>query len=268
MPSRFGEARVAKKRGHKKRILNFFVLTGVYVVFFMYFCTMKHLFYIALFCLLLPGCGERKPDASSAEARPSPVSIATAISRQSRLYTSEYVVHKIVTHSDLKRLHGSLLGFEFNQTLPVGDRKILIPLDVTLQAYVDFAQIGEGDIETAEGENGPVLHVTLPDPRIVVVSSKVDNMGVRTHVGLLRSSFKDAELTDFVRQGVASVVQAAPQMGIIESARQNAASVLVPLLAGMGYAEENIVITFRKDFGERDLWNLYDEERSSVKLRQ
>ena len=229
---------------------------------------MKRLFYIALFSLFLLGCSERKPDSSPVEVQPSPVSIATAISSQSRLYTSEYVVHKIVTHSDLKRLRGSLLGFEFNQTLPVGDRKILIPLDVTLQAYVDFAQIGEGDIEVAQGATGDVLHVTLPDPHIVVVSSKVDNMGIRTHVGLLRSSFKDSELTEFARQGAASVVQAAPQMGIIESARQNAASVLVPLLAGMGYAEENIVITFRKDFGERDLWELYDEEHSSVKLRK
>ena len=233
----------------------------------MYFCAMKRFFCIALFGLLTVGCVERKPASSSDEAQPSPVSIATAISRQSRLYTSEYVVHKIVTHNDLKRLHGSLLGFEFSQTLPVGDRKILIPLDVTLQAYVDFARIGEGDIETAQGATGTVLHVTLPDPRIVVVSSKVDNMGIRTHVGLLRSNFKDSELTELTRQGVASVVQTVPEMGLIESARQNAASVLLPLLVRMGYAQENIVITFRKDFDERDLVELYDDERSAVKLR-
>lgn len=231
----------------------------------MYFCGMKRFSYIALPFLfwLCSGC-ESAPSVS--DGKPSEVTIATEISRQSRLYTSEYVVHKIVTHNDLKQLRGSLFGFEFNQTVSVGDRRILIPLDVTLQAYVDFARIGEGDIEIVPSERGDVLHVILPDPRIVVVSSKVDNMGVRTHVGLLRSSFKDSELTEFARQGVASVVQSVPKMGIIESARQNAASVLLPMLVSMGYAEENIVITFRKDFDERDLRSLYDAEHSAVKL--
>ena len=71
---------------------------------------------------------------------------------------------------------------------------------------------------------------------------------------------------DYEQQGRASMVQAIPQMGIIESARQNAASLLIPLLVDMGYREENIVITFRKDFEERDLRDIFDNEHSTVKL--
>ena len=230
--------------------------------------------------MLLTGCsGNKTGETTSEEAQPT-VSLATLISMQSRLYTSEYIVHKIVTHNDLKRLQGSFLGFKFNQSLPIGDRKIAIPIDVTLQAYIDFSQIREEDVEIIKsekrnvrgekkivrGETDDIVHITLPDPRVVVTSSKVDHEGIRTHVGLLRSDFKDAELTNLAQQGAASVVQNVPRMGIIESARQNAAALLIPLLADMGYREENIVITFRKDFGDSDISTLFDNEGSRVKI--
>lgn len=212
---------------------------------------------------MLTSCTKQEVGQPEDEKVDERVSIATEISRQSRLYTSEYVVHKIVTHNDLKQLRGSFLGMQFKQELPLGERKIAIPIDVVLQAYIDFSLIRDEDVV----KEGDALHITLPDPRIVVTSSKVDNEGIRTHVSWLRSDFRDEELTDFAQQGVASVLRTVPQMGIIESARQNAASLLIPLLADMGYTQERIVVTFRKEFTERDLPHLYDNERSTVKIK-
>jgi len=225
-------------------------------------CKVFSLFPLAI--LLLLSCtagqeGEQEGDSN----RQAAISLATQISRHSRLYTAQYIVHKIVTHNDLKRLKGKFFGIDFRQTFSIGDRKIAIPIDVTLQAYIDFSQFDEQDVEV----QGDILHLTLPDPRIVVTSSKVDNKGIKTRVSLFRSDFRDEELTDFSRQGVASVVASVPQMGIIETARQNAASLLIPMLTDMGYHEENIVITFRKDFDEDDLRELYDNERSTVKIQ-
>lgn len=232
---------------------------------------------------MLTSCTKQEVGRPENEKTDEQVSIATAISKQSRLYTSEYIVHKIVTHNDLKQLQGSFLGMKFKQDLPLGDRKIAIPIDVTLQAYIDFSQIDEKDIEIIQNSKfkaqngkdstpplegkGEVLHITLPDPRIVVTSSKVDNEGIKTRVSWLRSDFKDAELTSFTRQGVASVLRTVPKMGIIESAKQNAASLLIPLLTDMGYTEERIVVTFRKEFVEEDLRDIYDNERSTVKIQ-
>ncbi len=212
---------------------------------------------------MLTSCTKQEVGRPESEKTDEQVSIATAISKQSRLYTSEYIVHKIVTHNDLKQLQGSFLGMKFKQDLPLGDRKIAIPIDVTLQAYIDFSQIREKDVEIV----GDALHITLPDPRIVVTSSKVDNEGIKTRVSWLRSDFKDAELTSFTRQGVASVLRTVPKMGIIESAKRNAASLLIPLLTDMGYTEERIVVTFRKEFVEEDLRDIYDNERSTVKIK-
>lgn len=212
---------------------------------------------------MLTSCTKQEVGQPESEKADEQVSIATVISKQSRLYTSEYIVHKIVTHNDLKQLRGSFLGMKFKQDLPLGDRKIAIPIDVTLQAYIDFSQIREKDIEIVDD----ALHITLPDPRIVVTSSKVDNEGIKTRVSWLRSDFKDAELTSFTRQGVASVLRTVPKMGIIESAKRNAASLLIPLLADMGYTEERIVVTFRKEFVEEDLRDIYDNEQSTVKIK-
>ena len=207
---------------------------------------------------LLTACTSQKDGQPESRKGDEQVNIANVISRQSRLYTAQYVVHKIVTHNDLKALRGSFLGIHFDQQLPLGDRKIAIPIDVVLQAYIDFSQITDRDIE----RQGDALHITLPDPRIVVTSSKVDNQGIKARVSWLRSDFTDSELTNFTRQGVASVLRTVPQMGIIETARQNAAAQLIPLLSAMGYKEERIVITFRKQYDESDLGTLIEKDKT------
>lgn len=249
-------AKVIKKSGIKNALFRF-VLHPLFIIF----AVMKKYFLIPAVLLCL-ACSEKKGEETVVAETP-PVSLATEISRQSRLCTAEYVVHKIVTHNDLKRLNGSFFGLDFNQRLPIGDRKIAIPVDVTLQACIDFSQISDKDIL----QDGDRLHIILPDPHIVVTSSKVDNEGIRTHVGLFRSQFKDAELTELSRQGMASVLQSVPQMGIIETSRRNAAALLIPLLVDMGYAEDRITITFRKDFDTEDMPTLFDSERSAVRFK-
>ena len=69
------------------------------------------------------------------EDRPS---LVTQIQKCTRLYTTEYRIHKIVTHDDVLRLKGSLLSQGFDIPLPLGERKVAIPMDATLKAYIDF----------------------------------------------------------------------------------------------------------------------------------
>ena len=42
-------------------------------------------------------------------------------------------------------------------------------------------------------------------------------------------------------------------MGIIESARANAAALLIPMIEQMGFQRDPLTITFRQDFGPADL---------------
>ncbi|MBR4405983.1 MAG: DUF4230 domain-containing protein [Bacteroidaceae bacterium] len=184
------------------------------------------------------------------------------ISRQSRLYTAECKFHKIVTHEDLLQWEASVLGYEFKKKLPIGNRKIAIPIDVTLKVYIDFSDFSPSQVRREEES----IHIILPDPRIVVSSSRVDHKGIRQYTDITRHEYTDEEMTSFTRQGVQSILKKAPETGILDTARENAAALLVPLLTQLGYKKEHIRITFKDRLEETPLELLYDNEGSVIRL--
>ena len=173
----------------------------------------------------------------------------------SRLYTAEYQVRKIVTLDDRKRLEGTFMSQDFSLELPAGRRKVAIPIEATLKAYINFATFGEDNVK----RRGNKLEIILPDPKVVLTSSKVDHEGIRQYVALTRSRFTDEELASLERQGRESILRSVTQMGILETARESAARTLVPLLAELGFQEQDIKITFRKEFTQADLGTLLDK---------
>lgn len=213
--------------------------------------------------LFLAACGGKEgevaPTEEAVEAAPVDTLplLVVQIQKCSRLYTAEYKVHKIVTHDDVKRLKGSLLGKDFDWELPLGQRKIAIPMDAKLKAYIDFAQISEKNIR----REGRRITITLPDPRVEMTSTKVDQRGIKEYVNWTRSDFTDAEMTQLEAQGREAIIGSIPRLGILETARRGAARVLVPIFSQMGYEEKDITVEFRKDFTERDIKQLLDERR-------
>ena len=178
--------------------------------------------------------------------------LITQIQKCSKLYTAEYRVHKIVTHDDVLRLKGSLLQREFNIKLPLGDRKIAIPIDAKLKAYIDFSQFSERNIE----RRGNHITIILPDPQVTMTSSKIDQKNVRQYVALARANFSDAEMSAYEQQGRAAIIESIPRLGIFETAQANAAKVLVPMLTAMGYEEQQVTVAFRKQYDVADIQNL------------
>ena len=178
------------------------------------------------------------------------------IQKCARLYTADYHVHKIVTHDDVLRLKGSILQRSFNIPLPLGDRKIAIPIDAKLKAYIDLSAFSEKNIE----RHGERITVTLPDPQVVMTSSKIDQENIKQYVALARAHFSDREMTNYEQQGRAAIIESIPQLGILETARANTAKVLVPMLTEMGFKEENITIAFRKQYNTGDMIQLLKME--------
>lgn len=177
------------------------------------------------------------------------------IRKCNRLYTTELKIHKIVTHDDEIRLKGSIMKHQFDIGLPAGKRKVAIPMDATVKAYVDFSGFSEKNVQrTADGK----ITITLPDPRIVLTGTKVNHDEVRQYVAFTRSNFTDAELADYEQQGRQSIIQALPEMGIVENARANAAHTIIPLIVAMGWKEENVTVVFRKDFQPEDMPQLLE----------
>lgn len=174
------------------------------------------------------------------------------VQKCSRIYTTEIKIHKIVTHDDVIRLKGTILAQDFNIRMPLGDRKIAIPMDATLKAFIDMSDFSEKNVE----RDGQKIIITLPDPQVTLTSSKIDQKGIKEYVGLVRSHFTDAEMADYEQQGRAAIIASIPQLGIISTAQENAARVLVPLITQMGYQEQDIVIQFRKEYGIQDIKSL------------
>ena len=195
---------------------------------------------------------DAKQEAAIAQGIDTVPMLIMQVQKCSKLYTAEYRVHKIVTHDDALRLKGSLLKKQFDIKVPMADRKIAIPMDAKLKAYIDFSNFSEENIE----RDGRKITIVLPDPQVTMTSSKIDQKNVRQYVALTRSDFSDAELADYQQQGRQAIIESIPKMGILESAQRNAAKVLVPMLKELGYAEEDITIAFRKQFGSKDVEKL------------
>lgn len=181
----------------------------------------------------------------------------------SRLYTAEYEIHKLVLKDDPLRVRGSVLNHPFDMKVPVGERKIMVPLDVTLKAYIDFTDFGEDNVR----RDGERITVYLPDPRVAVTSSRIDHDEVRQFISLTRRRYSSAEMADFARQGEEEILKTLPELGILETARKNAAHVVVPLLTKLGFEEKNIVVTFRKEFTGNDMPLLLDREKQTDMIK-
>lgn len=187
---------------------------------------------------------EPKPDTPTlAQGIDTVPMLITQVQKCSKLYTAEYRVHKIVTHDDALRLKGQLMSKAFDVKLPLGDRKIAIPMDAKIKAYIDFSEFSAQNIE----RSGNKINIILPDPQVVMTSSKIDQKNVKQYVGLTRANFSDEELASYQQQGREAIIKSIPEMGITETAQANAAKVLVPMLKELGFEEQNITISFRQD---------------------
>lgn len=216
-------------------------------------------FPLAAACMLaatLTSCTISKSDtAEGTEKNVAALAIDTIahvvreVRRTSRLYTSEFVIHKIVTHFDDPTIEGTIMGVPIKMSTRIGSRKVAIPIDVTLKAYIDFASFGAQNVSRTDS----IIVITLPDPKVLATASKVDHAGTRQYIDPMRSRYSDAEISDFARQGADSIMSHVNGLSIVEQARRSAAVAIIPILKKMGFREEQIVIQFQGNITDKEL---------------
>lgn len=167
----------------------------------------------------------------------------------SRLYLTEMHIRKLVTFTDEPSVKGTVLGMPVDVPTRWGKRRIAIPLDVTLKAYVDMAVFDSTLVERTDS----TLTLTLPDIRIMATASKIDNAGIRQYVDFARSHYTDAEITQLAQQGEQSVLSHLSQYGLEQEAQRSAARQLLPLLQGLGYKDGSVNVRFRKNYTDGEL---------------
>jgi len=195
---------------------------------------------LSMLMIAVSKCSSQNTTKSFDEVMDTTAILITQVRQCSRMYTAEVNVHKIVTHDDELQLRGSFLQKNFDIDLPLGKRKVAIPMDATVKAYIDFENFGEDNI-TINGDN---IEILLPDPQIVMTHTKIRNEDIRKQVPFLRSDFSQEALEKYEQEGRNAILQTIPQLNILDIAREGGAKVLFPLMEQLGFKTENIRIVF------------------------
>lgn len=209
------------------------------------------LFSIFMLCC---SCSRHKTEQETVTIDTIPMMVMQ-IQKCSKLYTAEYKVHKIITHDDKMKLNGSFMKKDFSINLPLGSRKIAIPMDATLKAYIDFADFNEDNVK----RQGDKIEIILPDPHVTLTSTRINHNEIKQYVALTRSRFSDEELSSYERQGREAIIKNIPSMGMMDMARESAARTLIPMIEQMGFEESNITVSFRKHYTLNDIKSLLDK---------
>lgn len=212
-----------------------------------------HLILFSIF-MLCCSCSRHKTEQETVTIDTIPMMVMQ-IQKCSKLYTAEYKVHKIITHDDKMKLNGSFMKKDFSINLPLGSRKIAIPMDATLKAYIDFADFNEDNVK----RQGNKIEIILPDPHVTLTSTRINHDEIKQYVALTRSRFSDEELSSYERQGREAIIKDIPSMGMMDMARESAARTLIPMIEQMGFEESNITISFRKHYTLNDIKSLLDK---------
>lgn len=206
-------------------------------------------FLIVFAALAMTGCSRKQTPRQQPESVDTIPMLVMQVQKCSHLYTAEYKMHKIITHDDEIRMKGKFLNQDYDVALPMGSRKIAIPIDATVKAYIDLSSFSEKNVRRF----GDKIDVTLPDPRIEMTSSRINHGEIRKYVALTRQNFSDKEMAGYEQQGRQAIINDIPQTGIMEMAKESAARVMVPFFVGMGFNEKDITISFRKDFSDNEI---------------
>ena len=143
--------------------------------------------YFILSVLMLTACTDGDKATQTAKPVDSIRVMVIPIRKCSKLYTAQCRVRMIVTHDDDVRLKGSMFNQKFDFSMPLSSRKIAIPMEAKLKAYIDFGSFSEQNIAVS-GDN---VEITLPDPRAELTASRIDQHGTKKHGDCKRSNYND-----------------------------------------------------------------------------
>lgn len=201
------------------------------------FTDMKRYGWLAIMlALLMEGCFFSKtPEEMGRD-------VVLSVSNCSRLYTVQYNVHKVLTHQDFSKIEGSFFFEKISIPIP-GERKVVLPMDATVKAYIDFADFSEENVSIV----GDKISITLPTPRIEMTSSRIDYENEKQFLSWNRSRFSEEEKESLLKAGRAKVLEDMKGTDIIERSQLCAYNALLPLVTAAGFRRENVIIRFSED---------------------
>lgn len=172
-----------------------------------------------------------------------------AIRNCADLETARFCLRKIVVFDATQKIIG-LMGHDLE-----GPQKLLIiPVEIEVAGKIDFSHVTADNITEDDGN----VIFTLPDPVLTIVRDSIDeNMRERASregwARLRGSRFTDNEEKMVARQAYDSIMADRTLRMMIDRTRQNAADILIPLVARIKNVDQaRVTIQFRQDMRTTD----------------
>ncbi len=179
------------------------------------------------FLLFLGGCNINK--------YPKESDLALQIKEMGQMATVEYEVNKII-----KASHEA-------DWYKWGERKIILSAHATIKAGVDLKKLNEEDVRI----QGKSIEIQLPDPEILTFNMPPDGLKTEyVRVSGLRDKFSSEEVNTLLREAEKEIRGQIPQMGILETAKENTSLFFQVWLKQMGFEQ---------------VWIHYKEESKALK---
>jgi len=159
------------------------------------------------------------------------------------LEVAEFSFHKII----VGRSKVSALGIRGVGFASLPEKTLVLPVDVSVVGKIDFSDVTNNNIIMSEEE----VTFVLPDPTFQVLSVQPDYKmrgKVSREQWYRGGRFSDEEIRRFAAQACDSIMTARTLQMMADRTRDNAASILIPLVSSVtGMPMEKVTIQFRSD---------------------
>ena len=194
-------------------------------------------------CSLLFGCNSSISPSGRSDAQPEKdtVNLLMQLQECSKLYSSEYLLRKFVIEKSSQSIEGQFMNQKISVPVPSRSRRIAIPVNLVVKGYIDMSLLRQEDIRT----DGQRIQIILPDPKFKITSIQIDRDNIVQDADLLRPSYNEEKIISLVRNMVNQIHKELPKEKFMETAKNNAAYTLFPLLQNLGFKE--IQMTYRTE---------------------
>lgn len=213
------------------------------------FC--KSLPVILLCASLLCACGgddgEKEAETAGTEkpAVPTKEQVLGEIKTSGDLVTTELKIRKIALYDTSKSEKFSITDI---RTWKYGDRKCIVPLEISIKYGYDINDITADDIIIDDDSSAIV--VKLPKPKIIDSSynTYIDEKSVVSMSTGMRSPIGHAEIEEIRKKAYDSVMKQDLTGVVGDEVEKNATSLLESMLRGMGFTNITMVTRSRSGF--------------------
>lgn len=160
------------------------------------------------------------------------VTFVEQVQELATLATAEAYVKTVIKQEDNK-----LFGKDIKVNLPGTKREVLLIVPATVIAGVDLKQVTSKDIKVNEKEKR--LKINLPPAQLIQDPAiQMNKVSTFSDAGLLRDDVKWDEGLDLTAEAQEKIKKEAIDMGLLQTAEDNAEKVLKEFFGNLGYTVE------------------------------